>query len=65
MLSREENELITRVGQGTPMGNAMRMLLDPRAARAARSPNPTARRRASACSARTWWRSATATAASA
>ncbi|HET6198456.1 MAG TPA: Rieske 2Fe-2S domain-containing protein, partial [Acetobacteraceae bacterium] len=24
MLSREENELITRVGQGTPMGNAMR-----------------------------------------
>ena len=25
MLSREENELITRVGQGTPMGNAMRM----------------------------------------
>ena len=25
MLSREENELVTRVGQGTPMGNAMRM----------------------------------------
>ncbi|MGE0222668.1 MAG: Rieske 2Fe-2S domain-containing protein [Acetobacteraceae bacterium] len=25
MLSREENELITRVGQGTPMGNTMRM----------------------------------------
>ena len=24
MLSREENELITRVGPGTPMGNAMR-----------------------------------------
>ena len=24
MLSREENELITRVGQATPMGNAMR-----------------------------------------
>ncbi|MEJ0019362.1 MAG: Rieske 2Fe-2S domain-containing protein [Acetobacteraceae bacterium] len=24
MLSREENELVTRVGQGTPMGNAMR-----------------------------------------
>jgi len=24
MLSREENELITRVGQGTPMGNTMR-----------------------------------------
>src|SRR6516165_3904175 len=24
MLSREENELITRVGRGTPMGNAMR-----------------------------------------
>src|SRR5271155_6055229 len=24
MLSREENELITRVGHGTPMGNAMR-----------------------------------------
>ncbi len=24
MLSREENELITRVAQGTPMGNAMR-----------------------------------------
>ena len=24
MLSREENELITRVGQGSPMGNAMR-----------------------------------------
>ncbi len=25
MLSREENELVTRIGQGTPMGNAMRM----------------------------------------
>jgi phenylpropionate dioxygenase-like ring-hydroxylating dioxygenase large terminal subunit len=25
MLLREENELVTRVGQGTPMGNAMRM----------------------------------------
>jgi phthalate 4,5-dioxygenase len=24
MLSREENQLVTRVGQGTPMGNAMR-----------------------------------------
>src|SRR6266481_3746714 len=24
MLSREENELITRVGQGSPMGNTMR-----------------------------------------
>ena len=24
MLSREENELITRVGQGTAMGNTMR-----------------------------------------
>ncbi len=24
MLSREENELVTRVGQGTPMGNALR-----------------------------------------
>ena len=24
MLSREENELITRVAQSTPMGNAMR-----------------------------------------
>src|SRR5262249_32279885 len=24
MLSREENELVTRVGEGTPMGNAMR-----------------------------------------
>ena len=25
MLSREENELITRVGRGTPMGSTMRM----------------------------------------
>src|SRR5262249_46484780 len=25
MLSREENELVTRIGPGTPMGNAMRM----------------------------------------
>ena len=24
MLAREENELITRVGQGSPMGNTMR-----------------------------------------
>ena len=65
MLSREENELVTRVGPGTPMGNAMRALLDARAARRARSPNPTARRSASACSARTSSPSATAKAASA
>ena len=25
MLSREENELITRVGQGTPMGDTLRL----------------------------------------
>src|ERR1700727_1789280 len=25
MLSREENQLVTQVGQGTPMGNTMRM----------------------------------------
>ena len=65
MLSREENELVTRVGQGTPMGNAMRMYWIPGAARRARSPSPMARRRASGCSARTWWRSATPRAASA
>ena len=32
MLSHEENELITRVGPGTPMGNLMRAVLDARAA---------------------------------
>ena len=43
MLSREENELVTRVGQGTPMGNTMRRYWIPAAARRARSPSPTAR----------------------
>ena len=32
MLSREENELVTRIGQGTPMGNAMRRYWIPAAA---------------------------------
>ena len=63
MLSREENELITRVGQGTPMGNAMRMYWIP-ALLSREIAEPDGRRRASACSARTWWRSATPTAAS-
>ena len=63
MLSREENELVTRIGPGTPMGNAMRMYWIP-ALLTQRSPNRIARPSGSACSARTLSRSATARAAS-
>ena len=65
MLSREENELVTRVGPGHPHGQHPAPLLDSRAAVAAKSPNPTAPRPASACSARTSSPSATPRAASA
>ena len=53
MLSREDNELLCRVGPGTPMGNLMRQYWVP-AALSSELPEP--RRRAacaSACSART------------
>ena len=39
MLSREENELITRVAQGTPMGNAMRRYWIPRCSREITEPD--------------------------
>ena len=63
MLSREENELITRVGPGTPMGNAMRRYWIP-ALLSRELPSPTARPRVSTFSARTWSPSATPKAAS-
>ena len=61
MLSAEDNEILTRVGPGTPMGEPAAPVLDPglpvvgdrRAGRPARP--------GSGCSARTWSRSATPT----
>ena len=59
MLSTEDNELLCRVGRGTPMGDLLRQYWMPRlpSSRAAR--RPTDRPRRCACSARTWWPSAT------
>ena len=63
MLSKEENELLTRTGPGTPMGDLLRRYWMP--ALLSRScPSPTARRCACGCWARTSSPSATATAGS-
>ena len=65
MLSREENELVTRVGPGHADGQRDAHVLDPRAARRSEIAEPDGPPvPASACWARTWWRSATPRAAS-
>ena len=53
MLSNEDNELLCRVGPGTPMGNLMRQYWIPALHRRASCRRPTARRCAYACWART------------
>ena len=58
MLSREENELLTRVGPGTPMGELCAATGCPRCSPRS-CPSPTARRCACGCWARTWSPSAT------
>ena len=52
MLSREDNELLCRVGPGTPMGDLMRQYWLP-AALSSELPEPTALRCASCCWAKT------------
>ena len=52
MLSSEDNELLCRVGPGTPMGNFMRQYWIPAFALETSCPRPTARRCACACSAK-------------
>ena len=64
MLSREENELLTRVGPGTPMGDPPPLLAARRCSPRS-CPRPTARPCACGCWARTWSPSATRTAGSA
>ncbi len=58
MLSREDNELMCRVGRGTEMGDLLRQYWLPFLP-STELPSPTARPRRFACSARTWWPSAT------
>ena len=53
MLSREDNELLCRVGPGTPMGNLMRQYWVPAALCRASCPRPDGPRCACACWART------------
>ena len=53
MLSSEDNELLCRVGRGTPMGDLLRQYWMPVPALDASCRRPTARRRRCACSART------------
>ena len=65
MLKPEENERLTRVGPGTPMGERFAPLLAAGGALARSSPRTTARRCACACSARIWSPFATATGPSA
>jgi hypothetical protein len=48
MLTKEENELLTRVGPGTPMGELMRQYWLPRYSRRS-FPRRTPRRSACAC----------------
>ncbi len=62
MLTAEQNELLTRIGPGTPCGNLMRRYWQPIAAASelARQAGPSG----SACSARTWCCSRTARAGS-
>ena len=51
MLSAQDNEILCRVGPGTPMGNVFRQYWIP-AIRSDELPAPTARRCASSCWAR-------------
>ena len=62
MLSAQDNELLTRVGPGTPMGELLRRYWTPGAARERGCPPPTATRCGCGCSGRTSSRSATPTA---
>ena len=58
MLSQEDNELLTRVGPGTPIGELLRRYWQP-ALLAAELPEPDGAPCGCGCWARTWWPSAT------